>query len=1022
MGRIFYWGVLPVRIFVLSCTQSGFLALVACVPVFDMNKLSVSSLSLILFVLLAATAPARQPADPSDFVYRHWDNQNGLPQNTVYDLLEDSLGYLWGATEEGLFRFDGSRFEIWDESNTPGLGSNIFYTIKRRGGQVWAAGRHAVLRIGSKVEKLYDFSNLVQGGWIKSLEMAADGRIWVATSNGLLYRINGDSISLFRSEGRLPFSSVEAMRQIPAGLLLGTVQGLFLLAEGSNRFSALSAAAGLPITGISRPVGNRVWIGTTNSGVREIDVVNDKFISIQGLQENFVNAVHLDSQERLWIGFRSSGYQILQDGKLIRPRQGFPMHDGVRSFCSSGDKRVWLGTTSSGLFLLRQALIGQLPDSMALAGPVTLAIYQEPGGITWVSSAGRGVNRISGKSVKTLTTADGLSNNLVLSVGSRGQFTYIGTTSGLDRFNSITGRIDRHFTVADGLRNNGITVIFRDSRNRLWVTTRLGGVQYLNEEENFVPVELPSDASSANMLGILEDREGSIWLGSRGAGAIRISPDGKVSHYDNKTGFPASVVYSFLQDQEGDIWMSSEKGLILARNDSFRVFGKESGLLFNEGYCLLQDDANNIWMSGNLGLQRLSWATLKSAKSSAGKKLRMAVHLFNEFDGMPNSEANGGFYPAGWRLQNGTLWFPTVGGVAIADYRRVNAMQDSLGVMVQGLRYADLSFFPGTAIRLPAGVNNFEIRYTSIQFAKAADIRYRYRLRGFSNEWTEAGNRQIAFFSTLPPGQYSFEVEAELYGEFSPIAVLEFSIAPYFYQTIWFKILAISLLLLATAGIVYLVRRKEQRRLRHQQLITRAQMEGQERERQLISAELHDSINQQLSTAKIYLDFAKAHPNDREELIGRSSDVIYRAIQEIRSLCYSISPVGLRDMGLREAIEDLCRSYSSVGKFKTDFQFRLDDSNLPENMQFVMFRIVQEQMNNIARHAHASSVSIELKENERAYFILIRDNGRGFDPGEVKEGLGFANMRNRLSVYKGRIEVSTAPDAGCLLQVSIPKR
>ncbi|MCR6722524.1 MAG: sensor histidine kinase [Chitinophagaceae bacterium] len=213
-----------------------------------------------------------------------------------------------------------------------------------------------------------------------------------------------------------------------------------------------------------------------------------------------------------------------------------------------------------------------------------------------------------------------------------------------------------------------------------------------------------------------------------------------------------------------------------------------------------------------------------------------------------------------------------------------------------------------------------------------------------------------------------------------------------------------------------------QRRLREQNLIIRAHMEGQEKERQVISAELHDSINQQLSTAKIYLDYAKANENERDELIGRSADVVTRAIQEIRALCYSLTPVGLKDMGLEEAVEDLCLSYSSVGKLKTEYHYGLGGISLTEDLQFVIYRVIQEQMNNIARHAEAEFVRIEMDYEAGNIIVLISDDGKGFDLVTVKEGLGFANMRNRLSVYKGKLEVDTAPGQGCRLLVKIPRK
>lgn len=985
-----------------------------------MKKLLIKAL-LFSWVGIAALNSHAQDNSTPEFVYRVWNNQNGLPQNTVYEIIQDSIGYLWGATEEGLFRFDGARFHVISNENTPGLQSNNFYSVRGHGSRVWATTRNAVLRIRNEVEKLYDFSDKVGGGWIKCMEIDEEGTVWVGTSGGLLYQIRDDSVYLFR-EGAPLYRSVEILRETSAGMLLGSPQGLFILKKEDTAFKPVSSVSGVLITSLAPDAEGNIWVGTATQGLIRIAAGDiNQVTPIEGLREKFINTLRFDGDGRLWIGFRSSGYSILDRGRLLNPEQDKVGHDGIRSIIVINPNRAWLGTTSSGLVQLRSALINQLPDSIKAVVPIALGIYQDDDDEIWVGTAGRGVNRIKDGKATLYSTENGLSGNLVLTITSRGQFVYVGTAGGLDRFNKKLNRFDRHYTESSGLRTNGIISLFHDSKDRIWIATRLGGLNILTPDDKIESFDLPTSLLHVNILGFMEHSDGSVWIGSRGAGVIRVLPDKRVQHFHTHTGFPSDIAYAFFQDEDGDIWMSSEKGLVVYRNGQFRLFGREAGLHFNESYRIMQDSRHHIWISGNLGLQRIAWSELKRAKES-DKPVRMAVRLFNEFDGMPNSEANGGFYPAGWPMKDGTLWFPTIGGVSIVDPNIVTRDEKQLDIHVQMLQFADKRFYPGEDIRLPAGVYNFEIRYASIDFSSASDIQYSFRLKGLDNNWTEAGNRQVAYFSALPPGHYTFEVRSHLYGDQSPIRTVSFYVAPYFYQTIWFKLLLGAAILGLAAGIIIYFRRLAQRRLREQHLIIRAQMEGQEKERQVISAELHDSINQQLSTAKIYLDYAKANENEREELIGRSADVVTRAIQEIRALCYSLTPVGLKDMGLEEAVEDLCLSYSSVGKLKTEYHYGLKGVSLTEDLQFVLYRVIQEQMNNIARHAEAEYVRIELDYEAGNFMVLISDDGKGFDPATVKEGLGFANMRNRLSVYKGKLEVDTAPGQGCRLLVKIPRK
>lgn len=966
----------------------------------------------------AQSPPANQEA--YDFVYRSWNNQTGLPQNTVYDMAQDSAGYLWGATEEGLFRFDGAEFTVVNESNTEGLHSNTFYDLLSSGKDLWASSRNAVIRISNKVDQIWDLRGHVSGGWIKCIEKDTAGRIWIGTSSGRLYYIQNNAVHACPQWKRGTEGAIEDLHYTSRGMIIGTSRGVFSMNDPETMPREIAYFKGIAITAITQGHDDELWIGTANKGLFRFSGDTTQYTQTNGLKENFIKSLYSGRDGKLWIGLRSAGYQLFYKEQFITPEQTRYAHDGIQSILTTNEHFVWMGTTSSGLLQLKPATIGVPIADIQLSDKIILAIYQHDNGETWVGTAGRGVHRFYQDKLTTYNQANGLSNNLVLSLYGRGDHIFIGTSNGMDRFNRKKGMIDRHYTEKDGLQNNGILSIFNDSRNRLWISTRMGGLQRMADDESIKPFDLPASMGHSDLISAFEDSKHNIWIGSKGAGILRIDERDQTFHYYQKQGVPADIIYGFYEDKQGGLWMATEKGLLVYSNGRFKLFDKESGLLFNETYRLLEDSRGYLWLSGNLGLQRISMKDLLNAKNSDSLKTRLPVRLFNVIDGMPNSETNGGFFPAGWPMQDETLWFPTAQGVAVVDNRLIKEESNTLNIEIQSLRYGNNEYFPSDSILLPPGVYNFEIRYTSIDFSKAADIQFYFRLKDLDNEWTHAGNRHITYFSALAPGDYTFEVKAERYGYWSPTATLHFSVQPYFYQTSWFKILVILLALLIIAGFAWYLKKSAQRKISEQQNITRAQINGQEKERQFISTELHDNINQQLATAKIYLDHAKTNEAVRADLLGRSEAVVQNVINDIRLLCNSLTPRTLKDIGLKEAIEDLLNSYTPVQKFTIHSTFTLLPEELEEDLQFTLFRITQEQMQNIVRHSNASNVWVDYNTTQTAITVSIRDDGKGFDLKTQQFGMGFENIKNRLLLYQGKMEIKTAPGKGCTLLLYIP--
>ena len=207
-----------------------------------------------------------------------------------------------------------------------------------------------------------------------------------------------------------------------------------------------------------------------------------------------------------------------------------------------------------------------------------------------------------------------------------------------------------------------------------------------------------------------------------------------------------------------------------------------------------------------------------------------------------------------------------------------------------------------------------------------------------------------------------------------------------------------------------------------QKQITQAAIDGQEKERQQIGKELHDNINQHLTTTRLYLEVAKEKASGEvREMIAHSHKNLVSIINEIRLLSQSLVPPTLGDLGLIESIQELCDSLRRVHTFKIDFYCRhFTEEYLPDNLKLMLFRITQEQINNIVRHAGSTLIQIRLQSDAEYIMLTIVDDGKGFNPANTKKGQGFNNITNRAALFNGKAEIEAMPGKGCTLTVVIP--
>lgn len=761
----------------------------------------VFSLIMIAQITLSYQLKAQTvPVSDKQFVANQWNNTNGLPVNTVFKILQDKLGYLWIITEEGLVRFDGMTFKIYNRITLPELSTSGFFDLtEANDGGIWATNAYAVVHAFKNRLTIYNIQDQAPDIKVSSIGEGPDGNLWIGTITGGLFRLQEGVLNPVEEWTGENTGAIKVIHKTSAGMAFGCEKGLFLYQSASGSIEKVAELAGMEIRSLEKHPDGSLWIGTRNNGIFHLHAGNVLSIDTDdGLADDHVNALHATDDGSVWAGMGVGGVQVIDRDHIISLHQKEFNYNEVRDIFLSKDGSLWLAIVGQGIIQMIPGTVRTMKATDGLSMDITLAIYQDKEEVIWTGTAGAGVNRIKDGVITHITEADGLVQGIVLGIYGDGEYLYFGTGDGLHLYNPATGKIEKRFTTADGLASNTTQAIFHDSHGRTWVATRAGGVHKLHNHERIEQLTVPESYRHTDFISIMEDSQGNVWMGTNSAGLIQITPNEEINPYPINLGISSEMVLSIWEDPDGSIWAGTEGGLAVLENNTFRLFNETNGLNFNGLFRMIEDDNGYVWASGNFGIQRIRIADLMALKSDHTSEKQIPVRLFGTSDGMANREANGAISPAGWKMNDGEIWFPTMGGIAMIDPEKIYRTTRNLAVHIETLQYGEQELDPlDTTVVLPPGVYNVEVQYGCFEFQKPNSINYAFRLKNISEDWKDAGNRTTAYFSALNPGTYDFEVKAEQFGVNSEITSFEFTVKPFFYQTLWFKGILLAALFLA---------------------------------------------------------------------------------------------------------------------------------------------------------------------------------------------------------------------------------
>lgn len=762
-------------------------------------------------VLLVAASPLRaQPSphslDPalafSQYTHDVWQRAEGLPQNTVAAMAQTGDGYLWLATQDGLVRFDGVRFTVFNIRTTPELGSNdIQALLLDRQDRLWigtTGGGLVMLNHGKFTS--YGIREGLTGNVVSALHEDAAGRLWIGTTAGGVSRLSDGVFQHYTAEDGLPSGGVTTIAHDSLGTIwIGTHSGLSKLADG--RFTTYTADTGsLPSNDVRAVCAARdgtLWVATAAGLVRLRQDTFTTYTTKDGLSGNFVRTVFEDRAGTLWVGTVDGGVTRMRDAAIARftTRDGLS-DDDVRSFLEDDEGNLWIGTNAGGLNRLKTSRIVTYGTPEGLSHDIALAITSDARGDVWVATYGGGLNRLRDGRWTAYTTTHGLASNMVLSLAAaRDGSLWVGSAGGVDRLRD--GRV-RHYGAEAGLADEPVLALLEGRLGDLWVGTRTGLKHVAASGTTNYTV---ADGLGGNIiLAIVQTRDGSIWIGTEGGGVSQLGPDG-LRRYGRSDGLTNDVVGTITEDREGDLWFGTNGGgLVRLKDGRFTAYTSAHGDIADTISRILEDAAGNLWMSANRGIFRVRRQDLDNF--DAGTLKEIPTVWYDEADGMRSSEANGGIQPAGWQMPDGRLWFPTLKGAILIEPDRLTREFQPARAILEGVM-ADRQVLDHRApLTVPAGARAIEFHYTAPGFQSPHRTAFRYRLDGYDAEWIEAGTRRTAYYTNLPPGDYVFRVTARnedhAWSQAGPSLAIHF--APHFYQTGAFYALAAFGLLLAGFG------------------------------------------------------------------------------------------------------------------------------------------------------------------------------------------------------------------------------
>jgi signal transduction histidine kinase len=990
------------------------------------------------------------------WVHNRFTTENGLPDNVVKAVLQARNGYLWVGTEDGLARFDGRNFQAFTVENTPALraiGQTVWSLAEDVDGTIWAGIFGGLLRIRGL--EFTAFTNGLPQRFVLQAEPAGDGSVWVA---GFRTSVPRGPLWLRRYHPDSGTTTAETV--VPGQLrrLIATTNGLWLATEGPSQilfWDCVSATPSVLASGDYHVSAIRVANSATVSEVpfrawqdqvltncwAEVNLGNDApsfhWLWDPSHRTPWVRTTRWAGPpaDDTWLGvlhdlMRRRGSRL----ERVEIAEEMPGPE-IACLCANHEGGVWLGTEEDGLHFLRERLVRVFTTRDGLVGNDVRSVCTTPEVGLWAATD-RGASRWREGEWTPCAQDKGIYRSVA--IDSKGDV-WLGQAAGGSLVLEREHAGERGF-VLPGLEWQDPNTLRFARDGTLWVVCERGLTwlkpDRLKQNQNFwdfnpanygvdwgryaIGKELPT----IRPLGLIEDTDGSMWMGSLDAGLFHIL-NGRVEN--QSTGLPGNRCVPTLLEDSGALWVVAEGALCRRAAGRFKNVTVKDGLPKDVFLDMIADDLGNFWIGGKRGIHRVARQELDdffTGRANHVRTLTLGVR-----DGLLTPECSSLHAPIMAKTPDGHIWVATLNGMATFDPRRVRLDTQPLSAIIERVvansqEVPDSSkWLAGGSLTLrPGSGRQLEFHYTAISLVGADRLRFRHRLEGSDSDWSPETDLRLAFYTNLKPGEYRFRVKASnAHGIWNDHdAALSFVILPYFWQTKMFYLSLAGIVIALAAGLHWRRLTVERRIqfLKHQQDLAS--------EKSRIAADMHDELGAALTQIVMLGEAGKAQVANEaltRSTLDRISDAARELTSRMSDLVWATNPRN-----------DTLDNLSAYLREQTAFQ--LQDASLEARLEFPVnpperhvsatFRrnlllITKEALNNVLKHAQATQVTVKLESSSSHLNLQIQDNGRGFEPSTANgAGNGLGNMEKRVHDLDGQFAVRSSPGNGTCLEITLP--
>ncbi|MFZ5551252.1 MAG: ligand-binding sensor domain-containing protein [Pseudomonadota bacterium] len=968
------------------------------------------------------------PLQVSQYAHTSWTARDGALLGLVFATAQTPDGYLWVAGSFGLFRFDGLRFVPWQPPEGQSLPDNPYALLVARDGTLWI-GTFGGLASWNGTE-LTRYPQ-VGRGFVTSLLEARDGTIWagILADRGGLCAVRGGQAECSTHEGAFG-QFVWSLAEDGDGVLWAAADsGLWQWKPGApRRFET----PGVRLGDLGTTADGKLLVGIRGAGIKQL--AGNKLVPYP---------IRRAARPGELIADRD-----LKSNKLLRDRDG----------------GLWIGTDGRGIVHVKDGKADAFTRADGLSGNIACSLFQDREGNIWFGSE-KGLDRFRKLPVTTLSTPQGLPSEGTRSVlAATDGSVWVATNDGLARWKDGAPSV---YKERDGLPDASVQSLYEDADGRLWVSTGRGVAYFANDR--FVAADA---VPSKEVYSITGDGEGNLWLsGNEGLarlhkgrfvenipwsalgrwqqakvivadrgglwlafwvdGGVLYVKDGKVqASYTTLEGLGAGHVSGLRVDAEGAAWVATEKsGLSRIKDGRVGTLTVGNGLPCNAVHWSAQDDNGSLWLYTACGLVRIMRDDVAAWIADPGH--RIAPKVWGAAEGVPLLAYTPAYFnPPVAKGPDGRLWFVSGAGAQVIDPDHLPFNPLPPPVHIEALVVDHKPYAVANGLRLPPLVRDMTIEFTALSLVDSKSTRFRYRLEGHDKDWQEVVDRRQATYTNLPPGSYRFRLKAaNNSGVWNDEGTqLEFSIAPAFYQTTWFRLAGAALLIgLAWSGVQLWLRMRI-RRLNRQ---FEATLEARVAERTRIARDLHDTLLQRFHG--LLLQFQAAfnllpdRPRESKQILARAIDRAAEAITEGRDTVQGLRASTLETDNLADALRALAEDLASENGHAASAH--VDVRGTPQPLHPIVrdetFRIAGEALRNAFRHAEAKRIDVEIHYDARQLRVRVCDDGKGIEPevlrrGEKQGHFGLSGMRERAELVGGRLTVRSSPGAGTELELVAP--